>query len=66
VQVPCAPTVPTDEVEITNTGGTTLRYDTTAGQFIQNWQTPRQVGACYRVTVYTLDGSSISALFKLK
>lgn len=45
---------------------TTLRYDTTAGQFIQKWQTPRQAGACYRVTVMTQDGSSLVAFFKLK
>jgi hypothetical protein len=56
----------TDDIEVLSTGGTSLRYDTTAGQFIQNWQTPKQVGACYRVTLLTDDGSSISALFKLK
>ena len=66
LQTACNLTATTDDVEITNTGGTSLRYDTTAGQFIQNWQTPKQVGACYRVTVFTADGSSISALFKLK
>ena len=36
------------------------------GQFIQNWQTPKTPGTCYRVTMKTTDGSSISALFKLK
>ena len=56
----------TDEIEVTTTGGTTLRYDTTGGQFIQNWQTPKKPGECYKVTVFTADGSSISALFKLK
>jgi hypothetical protein len=48
------------------TGGMALRYDTTAGQFIQNWQTPRQAGACYRVTMMTQDGSSLVAFFRLK
>jgi hypothetical protein len=47
-------------------GGMALRYDTTAGQFIQKWQTPRQAGACYRVTMMTQDGSSLVAFFKLK
>jgi hypothetical protein len=55
-----------DEIELTATGGTSLRYDTTGGQFIYNWQTPRQAGACYKVTVTTSDGSSIFAYFKLK
>ena len=48
------------------TGGMALRYDTTAGQFIQHWQTPRQAEACYRVTVMAQDGSSLVAFFKLK
>ncbi|MBD3942469.1 HYR domain-containing protein [Microbacterium sp. NEAU-LLC] len=56
----------TDDIELTTTGGTSLRYDATAGQFIQNWQTPKSPGSCYKVTMTTLDGSSISALFKLK
>jgi hypothetical protein len=55
-----------DDVEITSTGGTTLRYDSTDGQFIQNWQTPKQAGTCWAVTMATLDGSSLTAYFKLK
>jgi hypothetical protein len=58
--------VPTDEIEITTTGGTTLRYDASAGQFIQNWQTPKAAGVCYRTTMSTIDGTSISAYFKTK
>ena len=57
---------PTDDVELTTTGGTTFRYDASGGQFIQNWQTPKKAGACYEVTATTADGSSLSALFKLK
>jgi hypothetical protein len=53
-------------VELTTTGGTSLRYDATAGQFIQNWQTPKPPGVCYRVTMTTQDGSSLVALFKTK
>jgi hypothetical protein len=37
-----------------------------AGQLVQNWQTPRSPGACYKATVTFQDGSSISAAFKLK
>ncbi|HTK51876.1 MAG TPA: PxKF domain-containing protein [Gemmatimonadaceae bacterium] len=56
----------TDDIELVTTGGTTLRYDATGGQFIQNWQTPKMPGLCFKVTMTTDDGSSISALFKLK
>lgn len=65
-KVQCDGSLPEDAVEITSTGGTTLRYDTTGGQFIQNWQTPKLAGACYLVKMTTQDGSSLSALFKLK
>ena len=49
-----------------NTASTTLRYDSTGRQFIQNWKTPAKAGTCYTVTVTTVDGSTITALFKLK
>jgi hypothetical protein len=55
-----------DDIEVYATGGTSLRYDTVAGQFIFNWQTPKQAGACYRVTLTTNDGSSIYADFQLR
>jgi hypothetical protein len=55
-----------DDIELVATGGTVLRYDTTGGQFVYNWQTPKKVGACYLVTVSMIDGSSLSAYFKLK
>lgn len=56
----------TDQIELAASGATSLRYDATAGQFIYNWQTPRMAGYCYVVTVTTLDGSSLTAYFKLK
>ena len=46
--------------------GTSLRYDTTAGQFVQNWATPKKPGTCYTVTMTTQDGSTKSANFILK
>lgn len=55
-----------DDIEQYATGSTSLRYDTTGGQFIFNWQTPKAAGSCYRVTMTTQDGSSISADFRLK
>jgi len=53
-------------VEFTTTGGTQLRYDGTAGQFIQNWQTPKASGKCYMVRMTAQDGSTIDAFFKTK
>ncbi len=64
-QITCG-TGTVDDVELTTTGNTSLRYDNTAGQFVYNWQTPKLVGNCYNVTLTTNDGSSITALFKLK
>jgi hypothetical protein len=68
-QVDCGNLASSEEtsVDFTTTGGTSLRYDTTSGQFVQNWQTPKnKVGSCYRVRMTTQDGSSIYADFKLK
>jgi hypothetical protein len=60
---------PEDAIETVATGGTSLRYDTTAGQFIYNWTTPKganQVGKCYSLTMTAADSSTMTALFKLK
>jgi hypothetical protein len=64
--VACEGTSYEDPVDFTTTGGTSLRYDGIDGQFIQNWQSPKPAGKCYRVTMTALDGSSISAFFKTK
>jgi hypothetical protein len=56
--------VPIDELSAT--GGTSLRYDMTGGQFIFNWQTPKGANNCYKVTMTTQDGSALSAYFKTK
>lgn len=53
-------------IETVATGGTALRYDTTSGQFIYNWKLPTGPGTCYDVVVGTLDGSAITAHFRLK
>ncbi len=66
VQFTCTATAPTDDIEATSTGGTSLRYDTTANQYIYNWQSPKGAGNCYKVTVHLTDGSAKSALFKTK
>ena len=64
-QSPCS-SGPTDDIEILATGDTGLRYDTTAGQFIYNWQTPRKAGFCYVVTITLTDGSSLSGKIQLR
>jgi hypothetical protein len=57
---------PTDEIETVLTGGTNLRYDATAGQFVQNWQTPKKPGTCAQAVTTLRDGSSITASFMFK
>jgi hypothetical protein len=59
----CAPNATEDAIEVTATGGTSLRYDSTSGQFIYNWKTPTGAG-CYTVTMTAQDGSPITAYFK--
>ena len=66
VPVSCSPSSVTDDIEFTTTGGSTLRYDITAGQFVQNWQTPKSSGTCYRATLTTQDGSTKTAYLLLK
>ena len=55
-----------DSITLAETGATSLRYDSVAGQFIFNWQTPKKAGYCYTVTGAFQDGSSLVASFKLK
>jgi hypothetical protein len=65
-KVTCTSGAGEDAIETVATGGTSLRYDATAGQFIYNWKTPTGAGTCYKVTVTATDGSSITAYFKMK
>ncbi|MEV0154281.1 PxKF domain-containing protein [Micromonospora sp. NPDC050686] len=65
-QVTCTAGAQTDEIEAGASGATSLRYDPTAGQFVYNWKTPATPGACYSVIATTRDGSSLTALFKVK
>ena len=64
-KIACDNTGTADAIEEYATGNTSLRYDTTGGQFIFNWKTPSTKG-CYRVTLETQDGSKITADFQLK
>jgi hypothetical protein len=63
----CTDTTSEDPIDFTTTGSTSLRYDGTAGQWIQNWKTPNVTGdSCYRAWVTFADGSTLEAFFKLK
>lgn len=66
-QTACGAAAASDAIEeFTTTGSTSLRYDSTGQQWIQNWATPKAgAGLCYQVTMTTADGSAISANFKL-
>ncbi|MGE5374821.1 MAG: PxKF domain-containing protein, partial [Bacteroidota bacterium] len=66
VQTACNANAPTDQSEVTSTEATSLHYDAESGQFIYKWKTPKTAGNCYRVTMVTMDGSSLIAYFKLK
>jgi hypothetical protein len=61
--ITCQLGTPTDEIETLATGGTVLRY--TDGQFIYNWKTPKTPG-CFRITMTTIDSSTLVAYFKVK
>lgn len=55
---------PTLEAPATATGGTSLRYDPDANQFVFNWQTPGTAG-CYQLRVTLADGGIHTANFQL-
>ena len=63
-RVGCDPGVAEAPVPFLTTGGTSLRYDLSAGQFIQNWKTPKEPG-CYLVRTRGT-GILLSALFSVK
>jgi hypothetical protein len=63
--VVCSTAVAEDQVDWVTNDATSLHYDTTERQFIQNWKTPKGRG-CYVARITTADGKSLSAHFTLK
>ena len=63
--ISCDSTAPLDPVDFTVAGETTLRYDATAGYFIQNWKVPKTPG-CYMVRMTTEDALALTARFKVR
>jgi hypothetical protein len=63
----CTDSLDTDPIDfVASTGQTTLRYDTTGKQWIENWATPKVTATtCYRTYVTFADGSTLEAFFQL-
>jgi hypothetical protein len=62
----CTADLGSDPVDFTTSGQTTLRYDTSGMQWIQNWATPKvSQTTCYRTWVTFADGSTLEAFFQL-
>jgi hypothetical protein len=67
VTCPNSTATTTDPIDyVSATGGTALRYDSTANQYIYNWQTPSNKGWCYKMTVSLPGGQVMISAFQMK
>ena len=65
--IPCAPGLPTDEIETTVTAsGSGLQYDPVSGQYTYTWKTQKGWSGCRRLELLFVDGSLRVADFRFK
>ena len=66
VETSCEAGAATDDIETTVAGGTEVTYDPDAGRFQYNWKTSKGATGCLKLIVSTVDGSELTALFRLR